>query len=582
MLSDAVGLFRPARIHGNRRMPLPFISRRRTLLAAIVPALASAAPRSGGTLTVALRSGIKTFLPLAAIDDPTRAVLSLCHSGLVRTNGQTQLLEGVVAESWRVRDSGRRIAVRLRPGLRFSDGRPITSADVEFTVRAHLDPRSASPQRDALIFGGRPLEVRLVDPLTVEFHLPDPSALAERLLDELAILPRHALEDRLALGTLASAWGVDSNPAALVSSGPFRISAYRPGQDITLERNPAYWKTGPSGEKLPYLERIRFLFTSGEEAQLARFIAGECDLVANAGAANIALIGKYARERDLELVDLGASLDSVSLLFNLDAARASVSPSLQDPDLRSAISHIVDRQAVAKLVYFGRAVAMTSFVSPGRRFWFNDRMPQPAAEPEQIRSQLRSAGYHWDSAGALRHRSGGPIRFTMAVNSSNPVYGQIAGILAADLRKFGVAVNVAPLEFRSFVDRVLTRRDFDLAVMPLRAGNADPIADMNVLLSNGRMHLWNPAQPQPATPWEAEIDRLMRLQAAATDPAARKRAFDRVQEIVAQQSPIIPLVSPHTLLAVRRGLGNFKPSVLPNAALWNAEEIYWASPQARQ
>jgi len=578
MLWDAVGLFRPVRIYGNCQMPPQFISSRRALLSSLLPALS----RTGGTLTVALRSDIKTFLPLAAIDDPTRAVLSLCHSGLVRTNGQTQMLEGVLAESWRVRDAGRRIAVRLRRDLRFSDGHPITSSDVEFTVRAHLDPRSASPQRDLLIFGGRPLEVRSLDPLSVEFHLAEPSALAERLLDEMAILPRHALEDRLARGTLASAWGIDSRPADLVSSGPFRIAAYRPGQDITLERNPAFWKSSPSGEKLPYLDRIRFLFTAGEEAQLARFIAGECDLVANVGAANIALIGKYARERNLELVDLGASLDSVSLLFNLDAGRASVSPSLQDPALRSAISSIVDGQAIAKLVYFGRAVAMTSCVSPGRRFWFNDRIAPPAAAPEQVRRRLRSAGYQWDSSGALRRGSSEPLRFTMAVNSSNPVYGQIAGILAADLRKFGISMNVAPLEFRSFVDRVLTRRDFDLAVMPLRSGNADPVADMNILLSNGRMHLWNPNQTQPATEWEAEIDRLMRLQAAATEPAVRKRAFDRVQEIVAEQNPIVPLVSPHTLLAVRRGLGNFKPSVLPNAALWNAEEIYWASPSNKR
>jgi peptide/nickel transport system substrate-binding protein len=141
---------------------------------------------------------------------------------------------------------------------------------------------------------------------------------------------------------------------------------------------------------------------------------------------------------------------------------------------------------------------------------------------------------------------------------------------------------VVTLEFRSFVDRLMTRRDFDMAIVPLRSGHTDPMADMNILLSSGPMHLWNPAQAKPATTWEAEIDRLMQEQATATDRPRRKRAFDRVQEILAEHCPLVPLVSPHMLVAARRGIGNFRPSILPNAALWNAEELYWTAPDARR
>jgi peptide/nickel transport system substrate-binding protein len=161
------------------------------------------------------------------------------------------------------------------------------------------------------------------------------------------------------------------------------------------------------------------------------------------------------------------------------------------------------------------------------------------------------------------------------VNSANPAYGQIAAIVAADLKRLGVVVTVAPLEFRSFVDRVMKQRDFDLAVMPLRSSNADPMADMNVLMSSGSLHLWNLGPGAQRTAWEQEIDRLMQAQAEKTDTATRKKLFDRVQEILAEQTPLTPLVSPHTIVAVRKGLANFQPSVLSNAALWNAEEIFW-------
>lgn len=534
-----------------------------------------ASPRRGGTLTVALRSDIKTFLPLAAMDEPTRTVLGLCHCGLVRTNGRSHRLEGLLAENWQMRDAGRRITIRLREGLRFSDARPVTSQDVEFTVRAHLDERTASPQRDALIVGGRPVEVRVLDARNMEFRLAAPTALAERFLDELAILPKHVLGDRLAEGRLASAWGIDTRPSHLVASGPFRVANYQPGREVTLERNPHFWKRGAGGIRLPYLDRVRFVFTAGEDAQLARLVARECDVVLNVGAGNTALVERYAQERSLELLDLGAGLDAVYLLFNLDGQRERVSPWLGDARLRAAVAGMVDRASIARLVYAKRAVPMGAYASPGRGIWSNSRIPVQGADVNRWRNVLRTSGYRWDAGGALQTAQGTVIRMTLVVNSANPAYGQIAAIVAADLKRLGVVVTVAPLEFRSFVDRVMKQRDFDLAVMPLRSSNADPMADMNVLMSSGSLHLWNLGPGAQRTAWEQEIDRLMQAQAEKTDTATRKKLFDRVQEILAEQTPLTPLVSPHTIVAVRKGLANFQPSVLSNAALWNAEEIFW-------
>jgi peptide/nickel transport system substrate-binding protein len=148
-------------------------------------------------------------------------------------------------------------------------------------------------------------------------------------------------------------------------------------------------------------------------------------------------------------------------------------------------------------------------------------------------------------------------------------------MLQEDLKQLGMRVNVVTLELRAFLDRVLTTGDYDAGVLSLGGGDADPNAELTVWLSTGSMHLWHPGQSQPATPWEAEIDSLMRQQLTVLDFSERKRLFDRVQQLVFEHVPIIPLVSPNVLVGARKGLGNFRPTVLDPHTLWNVEQLFW-------
>ena len=154
----------------------------------------------------------------------------------------------------------------------------------------------------------------------------------------------------------------------------------------------------------------------------------------------------------------------------------------------------------------------------------------------------------------------------------------MAALIQEDLRALGMTVQVAPLELRSLSDRIGRSFDYDAAILSLSSPDADPNADINVWLSSGGAHLWHPNQKAPSTPWEAEIDNLMRRQAVARDPVLRKKLFDRVQEIFAAQLPMIPLVSPSVLAGARKGLENFRPAVLEHSTLWNVEELCWAPP----
>jgi peptide/nickel transport system substrate-binding protein len=101
----------------------------------------------------------------------------------------------------------------------------------------------------------------------------------------------------------------------------------------------------------------------------------------------------------------------------------------------------------------------------------------------------------------------------------------------------------------------------------------DPNAMMNVWLSSSPNHQWNPSEKTPATAWEAEIDRAMNVQAGSLKDAERKRAVDRVQQIVADQQPFIYLVYPNALYAVSPKLEGVQPAVLEPGLVWNIEKL---------
>jgi len=137
------------------------------------------------------------------------------------------------------------------------------------------------------------------------------------------------------------------------------------------------------------------------------------------------------------------------------------------------------------------------------------------------------------------------------------------------------------MEIRSATDRVLNTHDYDAIVMGLVSGDADPTPDMNVLISSGQTHLWHLGEKAPATPWEAELDELMQKQLVTLNYQQRKKLYDRVQEILAQELPMIYLASPNILVGAQENLGNFHPAIIEQYTFWNAEELFWHPPAGK-
>ncbi|HKR86508.1 MAG TPA: ABC transporter substrate-binding protein, partial [Terriglobales bacterium] len=535
----------------------------------------------GSRLVVGQRAEPKTLNPVIATDAVSREVIGRCHADLITINRASQKTEAALAEAWKTSPDGRVFTLKLRKGIRFSDGQPFDADDVVFSFTVYLDESVGSPQRDLLVIDGKPLEVTKVDQYTVRFTLPRPYAAAERLFDGLAMLPKHLLEKPYREGRFAQTWPLNAAPSEIAGLGAFRVKQYVPGQRIVLERNPYYWKVDRDNHRLPYLDELVFLFVGGEDQQVMRFEAGETDVLSRISSENYSLLAKEQSRSGCQLADLGPSLEYNFLVFNLnDVDRGKMGEIarkqawFRDLKFRQAVSAAIDRDSIVRLVYGSRGTALWGNVGPGNKLWLNQAIPHPQRSIETARQLLKSAGYSWNGSGQLLDPSGKAVEFTIVTSSSNTQRMKMATLIQDDLSHLGMQVHVVPLDFRAMLDRVFQSFDYEGAIMGLGGGDPDPNPEMNVWLSNGATHLWHLNQTKPATLWEREIDSLMQQQMVTLNYAKRKQLYDRVQQLVAYNVPFIFLATPDVLVGAKTQVGNFHPAVLDHYTLWNADQLY--------
>jgi peptide/nickel transport system substrate-binding protein len=542
--------------------------------------------RSGGRLVMSLRGEPKTLNPLLATDSRSREVIAVLQADLVHINRVTQLTEPALAKSWKISPDGLQYTLVLRREIKFSDGQPLDADDVIFTFHVYLDENVHAPQRDLLIVGGKPIAVRKVDEHTIVFQLAKTYGVGERLFDGLAILPRHLLEKPYQEGKLGQMGTLGTAANQWAGLGPFRMKEYVAGQRLVLERNPYYWKTDTRGNRLPYLDELIFLFVPNADAQVLKFESGESDLISQLGAENFSVLSR--QQKGYTMTDAGPGLEYNFLFFNLNDLGEKSSPEMRrkqrwfrDVKFREAVSAAVDREAIVRLVYQGRGSAIWGLVTPGNRRWGNEKLPHPPRSLDRARTLLKEAGFSWSSGSdresTLLDSEGKPVEFSILTSSSNADRARMAALIQDDLQQLGMHVQVIPLEFRSLLDRVTQTKEYDACVMGIASFDADPNSDINVWLSSGGTHLWNPSQPRPATSWEAEIDRLIEEQMSARTFAQRKKLYDRAQEILAENQPLIFLASPDILVGARNSVGNFRPAALEPYVLWNVEQLYLKS-----
>jgi peptide/nickel transport system substrate-binding protein len=518
-----------------------------------LPMLAGAA----GTheLRFCLAGDPKTFDPLHVSDQNSDVIRYLTGGVLVRVDRVKDQPQPELAEKWEIGDGGRAITFHLRAGLQFSDGTPLTAADVVRTFNTALDPKESSPAGDPFRSTGS-VDVRVISPreLTIRYASPKPDI--ERLFDQLPIIP-----PRLSSGNAGKL------PA---SAGPFYVAEYKAAEFVRLARNPRYWKRDAAGKQLPYLDSIRIEVQPNRDIELTRFLRGETHLIV--ARMNPENFDRVAKEKPAAARNLGASFDSEFLWFN-QAPSATVPQWKRkwftSATFRHAISASIQRDDIVRIVFRGHAHPGIGPFSPSNKFWFNASLKPLPFDPKAALASLAKEGFALRD-GVLRDRDGHAVEFSIVTNP-NRTREAMAAIVQDDLRRIGVRVNVATLDFAALIERLNKTFDYEACLLGLVNVEADPMEQMNFWLSSGDQHQWWPRQKTPATPWEARIDQLELLQASEPSRALRKKAVDEVQRIAAEEEPILYLVNPDYLAAISPALRGVEPVTAPPQILWNAE-----------
>ena len=543
---------------------------RATILRAAVPALAHAgfmalclavlstsslpAIAQNNTLHFVIRNEPKTFNPVLVEDDASETVRYLTGGVLIRLNRATQQLEPALASSWKVSPDGRAITFKLRPDIKFSDGTPFSADDVAYTFHQMMDPSVHSPTGDAFRSASGAVTAKVANKDQVTITFPALVAGMPRLFDSVAIM---------------SAKSPNKEKAVL---GPYVIAEYKPGSYLQLARNPNYWKKDAQGRRLPLIDAIRLDIQQNRDTEALRFQRGELDLINSLDPDYFTRLQKIAPR---SVVDLGPSLDAEQFWFN-QVVKSPVPAYkiawFRSQNFRLAIAHAINREDIARLVFGGHARPSVGAVSVANKFWFNEKLKPYTFDRRLAMELLAKDGFHRDGA-TLRDHAGNAVEFSIVTNAGNKARERESVLIQQDLSELGIKVNIVTLDFPSLIDRITQSFNYEACILGLLNSDLDPNEQMNVWLSSSENHQWDPSQKSPATPWEAEIDKLMREQASSPDPKVRKRDYDRVQQIVWDEVPFLYLVTRDALAAISPHVKNVQPSVLRPQTYWNVDSM---------
>jgi len=451
--------------------------------------------------------------PRIGTDANSQYLDGLIFSSLVAHDAEMNIVPDL-AEKWETPDPLTYI-LHLRHGVKFHDGRPLTSADVKFTFDSILSGGVKTPKRGSFRMVA---SVDAPDEATIVFHLREPYAsfLWNLARPGVGVVPRGA-----------SAAEMSQHP---IGSGPFRWVSATTDEEIVLERNPDYAR--PGADPPEQIQRVRFRIVPDAIVRALELRKGSADVAMNSLTPDMSVV---LAEEGLEVDERpGTILGYVA--FNFD------DPILAHREVRQALAYATDRAALIRYLMRGQARAASSLLPPNH--WaFEPNVKQYEFDPGRAEQLLEAAGFRRGADG---------VRLHLAIKSSTEEAARIlCAALADQWKRVGVALDLRPLEFATFYSDI-TRGSFQLYTHRWVGGNNDP--DMfEFVFSSKKMP---PEGANRGHYRNAALDELLERQRVEMDRAKRKASLWRIQEIVAEDEPYIPLWYVDNVCVHRQRIGD--------------------------
>ncbi len=454
------------------------------------------------------------LIPILSSDSTSHQIASMVFNGLVKYDKDLNIT-GDLAKSWDVSGDGLTITFHLRKGVKWHDGHPFTAQDVLFTYQVTIDPRTPTP------YAGDFLKVKKAEVLDSHtFRVTYDQPFAPALMSwGSAILPKHLLEGK----------NITTSPLARhpVGTGPYMFREWIPGQKIVLISNPDYF------EGRPYID-----------GYVMRIIPDMATMFLELRANGIDRMGltplQYTRQTENNLFRMNfnkyryLSFSYTYLGFNLD------NPMFEDKRVRQAIAYGINRDEIIQGILLGLGKIATGPYKPGT--WvYNPNVKMYPYDPGKAKSLLAQAGWQDSDGDGILDKNGKPFVFEIITNQGNEIRAKCAEIIQRRLGELGIKVKIRVLEWAAFVNDFINKRRFDATIL-----------GWTIPLDPDIYDVWHSSKVGPQelnfiSYKNEEVDDLIEKGRSTFDQKKRKKYYDRIQEILAEEQPYAFLYVPDAL-----------------------------------
>ncbi|MPY65397.1 ABC transporter substrate-binding protein [Deinococcus sp. SDU3-2] len=539
------------------------------------------ANKRGGEYRYYSLSDYKTFNPFTSAEADSIPTLIAAGTGLFAQDPRNDEFIPYMADAKpTVSNNGKRFVVKIREGMKFSDGQPITADDFVTTMRIHMDDKVGSNSFDSFRLAGKPITIKKIDNYTVQFDFPQVSSGAyERMA--FTPWPDHVFGKAYREGgaeAIKKMWTLGTNPNQIVSPGMWTLGSYRAGERAVLERNERWgeWNKDSRGNALPYLASASYRIVGDANAALAAYLAGQIDSVAVRNADDLAQIKRAmdaGRLKATLIPNVSPQATSQWITFNWNKAGDPFKQKLfRDVRFRRAMSHIANRKAMVDLALGGLGTETYYSVYP----IFRQQIAAGASAPkypynlQAATNLLRQMGFTKKNAqGYLVDNSGKVLEFNLSTNAGNTVREQLGRIFADEAKKVGVKVNFTPIDFNNLVNQLTSKgenRPFDAILLGLANGsNVWPFGS-NVTPCGGNLHSYNNnSKGTCLTSQETLMTKLYFQGDATLDDAKRRAIGGQIMKAEGELQPVIYLVGGNYHVTFNERLGGEYPRTMMDA-----------------
>ncbi len=497
---------------------------------------------SGGWLVQAFATGLKTLTPLVSSDVYSSQVQGFVLETLLTRNPETLKWQGLLARDWQISEDGLQIDFTLRSDVRFSDGEPLSAADVAFTFAFIMDERIAAPRQRA--YYEKLQSVEALAPNRVRFHFKEPYFNALALAGGLEILPEHFYRPYLDKPN-----EFNQSKGLLLGSGPYRLpdpKGWTPDQGLVeLTRNQRYW-----GPVEPPFARLLWKVIENDSARLTTFRNGEIDVYS-------ARPREYDDLRnDSSLAERARHMEYMSptagyTYIGWNQQRQGEPTRFADGRVRRAMTYLTDRQGIIEEIMLGYAEPAVSPFNP-RSDQHTEALTPRSHDPAKAKALLAAAGYaDRDGDQVLEGPDGEPFAFELVYFQANQDTERIVLYLKDLYARAGVLLKPKPSEWSVMLDK-LDRKDFDAITLGWSSGVETDIYQMfhSSQTVSGGDNFINYTNPQ--------LDTLIEQARATVEEKARMPLWQAAERILYADQPYTFLMRRKSLVFLDRRLQNLE------------------------